>query len=471
MPPSLALGLWLVLLLLLFRYDPGKDARCSPALWVPLIWMFIIASRLPAQWITGAGGVGSGSASFEDGNPIDRTIFFTLILIAAAVLISRSFRWGAFITSNRTLTAFVLFALLSALWSEFPLVAAKRWIRDLGNYLVVLVVLTDRRPQEAVAILLRRLCFVLISLSVVLIKYYPGIGVGWDNWTGVPGYCGVTTSKYILALICMVSGIYCFWDSARRWPDRKGIRTRRALLVNAAFIVMTLWVLNLANGRTCQVCMVVGWLVILAARSVIVTRYPASLTVLLPAAVCVALLLAFGLDFRAQVASAVGRDPTLTDRTELWSYLLGMKTNPILGAGYETFWLGHRLSELWANFRFRPNQAHNGYLEIYLNLGVVGLAIVLIYMVGSYRTICRQFTSAGSLTALRLALWTVLPICSVTTAVFFKGDLLWLTFLLVSITVPKYAPAGAGRQQRRHTLKRVRVPEWSDALSAGRTWE
>ena len=67
---------------------------------------------------------------------------------------------------------FLLFALLSVLWSDFPLVALKRWFRDLGNYLVILVVLSDPRPLEAVRALLRRLCYLLIPLSILLVKYY-----------------------------------------------------------------------------------------------------------------------------------------------------------------------------------------------------------------------------------------------------------------------------------------------------------
>jgi len=46
-----------------------------------------------------------------------------------------------------------------------------------------------------------------------------------------------------------------------------------------------------------------------------------------------------------------------------------MRVNPWIGAGFESFWLGPRLNKLWAQYNFMPNQAHNGYIEIYLNLG------------------------------------------------------------------------------------------------------
>jgi hypothetical protein len=47
MTPSVALFLWLILLLGLLRYDPAKDPETSLALWVPVIWIFFTATRLP----------------------------------------------------------------------------------------------------------------------------------------------------------------------------------------------------------------------------------------------------------------------------------------------------------------------------------------------------------------------------------------------------------------------------------------
>src|SRR5271165_5402787 len=174
MPAFLALLLWLVLLLGLLVFDPARERGTSVALWVPVIWLFIVGSRLPSQWL--GGQVGIAAQALEEGNPLDRTISSALILLAIGILMSRSFRWDQFFARNIALIAFLSFALVSVVWSDSSFVAFKRWFRDLGNYLVILVALSDRRPLEAVRTLLRRLFFLLIPLSVVLIKYYPEIG-------------------------------------------------------------------------------------------------------------------------------------------------------------------------------------------------------------------------------------------------------------------------------------------------------
>ena len=437
MPPSLALLLWLIFLLGLLRFDPAKTPETSPALWVPVIWMFILGTRLPSQWL--GGQVGQVAEALEEGNPLDRTIFSFLILLAIGILMSRSFNWGGFVGRNIALTTFLLFALVSFVWSDFPFVSLKRWFRDLGNYLVILVVLSDPRPTEAVRTLLRRLSYLVIPLSIVLVKYFPEIGRQYDFWTGSVTVSGATTSKNMLGVACLVSGLFFFWDTVTRWSERKERRTRRIILVNFAFLAMTLWLLNIAHSTTSQVCLVIGCLVIAAAHSKAFRRRPALLKFLLPASFCFYLILAFGFGMNGDLAGAVGKDPTLTDRTKIWGFLLNMHTNPILGTGYESFWMGPRLQRFWENAELgRINEAHNGYLEVYLNLGIIGLILLGGFLMASYRKICRRLSPFSSLASLSLAAWTILLFYSITEAGF-RGGLLWVTFLMGALTVPERA--------------------------------
>jgi exopolysaccharide production protein ExoQ len=448
LPPTLALFLWFVFLVALLRFDPAKEGKISPTLWVPLISMFIVASRTPSQWLSG--GVSMSAASLQDGNPLDRVISAALILLAIGILGSRSFNFGSFLSRNLALMAFLSFALLSVLWSDFPLIALKRWFRDLGNYLMVLVVLSDPHPLEAVRVVLRRVSYLLISLSVLLIKYYPLEGKQWEIWSGADSFVGATTSKNMLGVACLVSGLFFFWDIVTRWPERKQRRTKRIILVNVAFIAMTAWLLHLASSTTSTVCLGLGCLVIAAAHTRSIKRRPFWLKVLVPASFCLYLVLSFGFDMNGTMAGAVGKDPTLTDRTKIWTFLLGMHTNPLIGTGYESFWLGTRLETFWRMAGLgHINEAHNGYLEVYLNLGLMGLFFLGGFVIASYRTICKRLQPFSSLASLTLALWIAMLFYSVTEAGF-RGGLMWLTFLLAGIAVPERA------------AKRVRVAAFDD---------
>jgi len=431
MPPFLALLLWFVLLVALLWFDPAKEKRTSAALWIPITWMFFLGTRLPSQWIGSQGSI--NAQALEVGNPLDRTFFFALILISIAILFARSFNWGGFIGKNIFLVAFLTFALLSVVWSDFPVVAAKRWVRDLGSYLVILVVLSDPQPVEAVRTLLRRLCYLVIPLSVLLIKYFPESAKSYDPWTGVAQFVGATTSKNMLGVACLLEGIFLVWDTASRWSARKDKRNKRALYINFAFFGMLLWLLNLSNSATSKVCLALGSMVILVARGDWGKRHSTFLKVSIPTAFCLYVILAFGFNLNGQFASQVGRDPTLTDRTLIWGAVLSQRTNPFLGTGYETFWLGPRLDRVWA-IAGHVNEAHNGYLEVYLNLGYIGLGLLVGLLLTGYRKIRNTVSSSLSLAPFSLAVWSVMLFYNITEAAF-RAGLMWIAVLLATMEV------------------------------------
>jgi exopolysaccharide production protein ExoQ len=86
--------------------------------------------------------------------------------------------------------------------------------------------------------------------------------------------------------------------------------------------------------------------------------------------------------------SLLGKDATLTGRTEIWNAVAGsIAKRPLLGYGYQAFWLGFKgesyriiLTVTWA-----LGQAQNGFLDVMLELGVGGLIIVLLIFGFAFR--------------------------------------------------------------------------------------
>jgi exopolysaccharide production protein ExoQ len=435
MPPFIALALWFVLLVGLLWSDPAKSPNAQPALWIPTIAMFIVGTRNISQWLTGQ--VGMSAAAFEEGNPLDRVISLTLILLAVGVVMSRSINWGALFERNLALLVFVSFALLSVLWSDYPFTAFKRWFRDLGTYLMIMVVLSDPRPVEAVRTVLRRLGYLMVPLSILLIKYYSTIGRHYSYWTGETEFVGAATSKNMLGLLCLISGLFFFWDTVTRWADRKQPKVKRIILVNVAFMIMTLWLMNSAKSTTSYVCLALGSLVIFAAHTRFFRQHSTLLKVLIPASFCLYLILDFGLGMNGSMAQAVGKDPTLTDRTKIWAFVLGMHTNPLIGTGYQSFWLGPRLEYFWMHAGLgHLNEAHNGYLEVYLELGLLGVFILIGFLIAAYQIICRRLTSSFDLAVLGMATWMALVFYNMSEAAFETG-LMWMMLLLTAVALPK----------------------------------
>lgn len=374
----------------------------------------------------------------EAGNPLDQLVLLTLILLSIGVLVRRSFNLERFFVQNIALMAFLGFALLSVCWSDFPLTAAKRWFRDIGNYLIVFVVISDPQPLEATRAVVRRLSYLLVPLSIVLIKYFPELSNTFSPWTGARYVSGVATSKNLLGLVFLICGVFFFWDSLVRWPERRQRRTKRILLVNAAFLGMTVWLVNVANSTTSEVCLIMACSVLAVGCTKIFRKHSALLKILVPSAFIIYLVLDFGMGMNGSMAQAVGKDPTLTDRTKIWAFLLSMHTNPLIGTGYQSFWLGPRLDYFWLYSGLgHLNEAHNGYLELYLELGLIGDALMAVFLVAGYRAICRSLDSGSQLALLAIAMWLVLVFYNMSEAAF-EGNLLYVIFLIVTVHFPAF---------------------------------
>jgi exopolysaccharide production protein ExoQ len=119
----------------------------------------------------------------------------------------------------------------------------------------------------------------------------------------------------------------------------------------------------------------------------------------------------------------------------MWHGLLAMATNPLLGAGYESFWLGDRLTVLIARYGGLI-QAHNGYLETYLNVGLVGLALLVGSILSGLRVIKSHMKVDYPFAMLRIAFVIVTAFYNWTEAAFYGVNNMWLVVFLGIIDAP-----------------------------------
>ena len=136
----------------------------------------------------------------------------------------------------------------------------------------------------------------------------------------------------------------------------------------------------------------------------------------------------------------LGRNSTLTGRTDIWNQVLSMAQSPFLGTGFESFWLGPRLQKIWNIWWWHPNEAHNGYIEVYLNLGWVGVALLGVLLVTGYRNIMATFRTKPELAEIKLAYFFVAIIYNFTESAIRTMNPVWIVFLLSILAIPD-APA------------------------------
>jgi exopolysaccharide production protein ExoQ len=433
MPPALALCLTLGFIVFLFRRESKEKTNVSVALWIPLAWFLITGSRFFSQWLVIL-GVPLGDSTMEDGSPIDALVFLALIVGGFRVLGRRRVTLAEFARNNHWLTIFLLYCFIAILWSDFPLVAFKRWIKILGHPIMALIVLTDPNPQEAVRRLFKRSAYVLIPLSILFIKYYPDIGRGFDPFAGIGYNRGVTTNKNELGYDCMIFGLFFFWNTllALRIENRKS--KINELLLSVGFLAMVLWLLRISSSATSLSCIVIGSFTILALGLKFVNKRFIGVYLVVGILAFAVAEPIFGI--YTGVLNILGRDATLTDRTEVWHDALRLQPDPIFGAGFESFWLGDRLDKLWAKWWWRPTQAHNGYIETYLNLGFVGIALLAGLMLGTFRKISLDLLRRFQFARFRLGFLFAILIYNFTEATFKGVHIVWTVFYLIAIDYP-----------------------------------
>jgi O-antigen ligase len=371
---------------------------------------------------------------YLEGSPLDRAILGGLLAAAATVLALRWPRSVDFVRANGALVLFLSYGAASVFWSDFPWIAFKRWTRAAGNAAMVLVVLTDPQPAEAIRRFFARVGFLLIPTSVLVIASFPHLGRAYHWWTGQVLYTGVATDKNGLGGICLVTGLAALWRLVEGLRQTVPLQRLRESLPAAVVVGLVLWLFYMADSSTAVLCFLLGSAVILLTTGRNLRAATAHCVV---GALAVVALGIFLIDRPYEwVVRTLGEDSTLTGRTHLWSDLMRVELNPWLGTGFETFWLGDRARVLWERYPFRPRQAHNGYLETYLTLGWVGVVLLAVVVIAGYRHVIDGFRRKSPASPLKLAFLFVALAYNFTEAAFKVMHPVWIAFLLAAIDVP-----------------------------------
>ena len=438
MPPQAALALTLLLIGYLLRRDSKEESRVSSAVWIPIIWLMINGSRQVSQWV---GSVPTlATQRLEEGSPIDQAVYGTLIVAGFYVLASRRVQVGEIIKNNLWIVVFLLYEGLSVLWSDFPSSALRKWVKALGDPVMVLVLWSDPFPMRAITAAIRRCAYVLVPLSILFCKYYENLGRTFDPW-GRSAYTGVTADKNMFGYLLFAFGLFfvaAFMSRRDPHGDERN-RVRSGQIINILFLAMVGWLLTIANSKTATLALMVGIAVIVALRFPTVRRHFWSYVLAATLLVMVSNEL---LSVKSNILEASGRDATLTGRTGLWETLLQEPINPLIGVGYTSFWLGERLTRLWAMYpNSPPNQAHNGYLEVYLNLGLIGVCLIAGVLWRGLRTMQSRMAASLSMSATHndrifgtfgMAYGTAYLLYNVTEATFQGLNFLFVIFLILA---------------------------------------
>jgi hypothetical protein len=419
----------------LFYLNRDKSIRTSKALWLPVVYLWIVGSRSVSAWLGVSPSAGTNVQL--DGSPVDAAVFGVLLVAAIVVLSLRSSRTRTLLVTNWPIWIYIFYCLVSVTWSYYPGVSFKRWIKASDDIAMVLVILTDRQPVAALRRLFSRIGFLLLPTSVLLIKYYGYLGRAYDPSGGMSN-TGVTTNKNVLGVVVLVISLGALWNLRELLVNKDEPHRGGRLLAQSALLAFGLALFAMADSATSTACFFLGGGLILATGLRAIRIRPARVHIL-----CFAIILTGGVVLlfggAGDAANALGRQSNFSGRTEIWAAVIPAVSNPLVGDGYESFWIGPDVQKVWRSSSlagwWHPeglNEAHDGYIEVYLNLGWIGVGLLSLILISGYRRAVAAFRLNPSIGGLMLAYIVVAAVYSITEAGFRSPHPMWI-FLLLGI--------------------------------------
>jgi exopolysaccharide production protein ExoQ len=436
MVPLLALAFGFAFVWWLFRMDMSWRELPSRALWIPGLWLAQSSSRSIGFWL-GSIGIGGGGSSNLEGNNINSLFNGTLFLLALIVLKRRGFSWGQFVAANKALVTVFVFFLFSMLWSEFPFPTLKRLVQEFGAVLIAPILLTEKNSPVSFRILFARVSYILFPLSVVLIRYFPKVGRNISSVSGAQMVSGVADHKNSLGQLALVFLLVLLWDFAESRKD--GTAPKAGAARSARFINfgIGIYLLLVSSSATSLMCFLFGLGLYYASERLSQLRNAKMLFIASVFLIVGAMIVNQKFGISSRVSMALGRGENMSGRKAIWDKILEKETNPLVGHGFRGFWeTPEGLSvaeELQTN---RLVSSHNGYLEIYVQGGLVGLFLLFVFLLATGINATDKLVVGDPLGRIAILVWPILLIYNATESAYLQVGTLWFTMLIVTMRVP-----------------------------------
>lgn len=342
------------------------------------------------------------------------------------------------------LFAYVAFAGASVVWAFKP---ETSFIRFAQQAMIVTSIVVPALLAAREADLIRGLflCFALAAvLNLIFVFGRPPIDVKFATW-GYPGYFSGKNYLGEFAVVAILLSIYEVFHPGRR----------RALGVMVAVISFALLILS--NSKTSMGLALLA--PSLAAITLLVRKHsrlsPAIILLCIPVGWLVLSTVTGITVYR--LSNILYGDPTFTGRSTIWEFVKSeIDHRPLLGWGYQSFWLVGPDAPSIVNapgwVKDMPN-AHNGYLDTMVEMGYVGYALLLSFVIATLHAVGRLADRAPARAWLVLSLLVHIIITNGLESLWMRGfEMLWVVFLILATEIARYwkVPAPVRSEQERN---------------------
>jgi exopolysaccharide production protein ExoQ len=302
----------------------------------------------------------------DSGMPLMQGLWAALYAITFGLAFKHSTQLISSLRRNVWLVLLLAFTVSSVFWSDDPTLSLRRGVALVCTTIFGLY-FAERYPLHQQL----RLLGVAYGLAAGFSLIFQVLGLGTAVDIDVPGWIGIYDQKNVL-------GINMVFATAVLLLVRRSDPRYRDWATLGLIIVISL--LLLSQSMTAIVMLVAALAMYLLSRKLRMSyrAIALSLLIVVPISSYASIWVYQNLDL---VTRWLGKDPTLSGRVQLWILCVAMALrHPWLGYGYSAFWRGYDgpSAPIWRLFKWHPPHSHNGFLEVWLGIGLVGLLIFLI---------------------------------------------------------------------------------------------
>jgi uncharacterized protein involved in exopolysaccharide biosynthesis/O-antigen ligase/Mrp family chromosome partitioning ATPase len=366
---------------------------------------------------------------------------FLAVFIVTGVLVA--LRWQGFLRVVKAcplIVALTALALLSAIWSLDPGVSLRRAVSVAGATSFGFYVASRFSLEEILGLLVRAMLAIILAM-LVFTALFPDIAIMQAPHDGA--WRGLHPHKNGL-------GRFLVWCLAVAAASLIAYPGRRLPILG--WIGVALGIVVLSHSAT---SLVVSLLVLAAPVGLGLLRIDrrAAASIACAAAAFAILPLALVAANPGVVLEMLGRDSTLTGRTGIWSEVSGHIMDRLLfGHGYQVFWQENLLSmeETLVDAQVgegieRITNSHNGWIELLLDLGLVGFTLMAAALTVTFLQALRagQRGETAMSVAPLLLLVPLIPLSLAEASLLSQNDVVWVMYCIVAghLAVHRHAPS------------------------------
>ena len=354
--------------------SPTFYAKCAGlAFFIYLFFMFF-GTSMPFPDLT------PEVAQTSKSNPVNQLLSL-LFVVCIFSLIGKHNEILTFILKEKYLTLFMAWAFLSVTWSDHSMISLKRCISLLGEIIICLAALLHFKWSEVALKPMRAIMSVYLPLTILSVIFVPE-AIQWE----FPAWRGLADTKNNLGQVTLFCTI--IWLVI--------IQMNRNRPVNAVhFVMLAMAVVALLGAQSTTAFLISGLLLsiqgVLSFGKLLKRGEVARLYTffVVSSGLFIASLIVFVTpEILEALVGVFGKDLTFSGRVDLWQAILNMTQDKIItGWGLGGFWVegSSHLLPIFEQFVWVPNQAHQGYIDIINQVGVVGFGLLALMIFSYFR--------------------------------------------------------------------------------------